>query len=253
MAEHYPLISCICVTRGKPLFLQRAVNSFLSQTYPNKELVILYDSDDHLTKRFIVTMPVNPMIKIMEVEKSPDIKLGHLRNMAIQAAIGAYICQWDDDDWSHAGRLEYQFAVVKGSGYPGCVMTSWIVFDATKSMGYISNFRLWEGSLFCRKDILAQECYENKSIAEDTALIQDLFSRDLLYLIMDVPHLYIYNYHGNNTWGHAHWQLIFKSSTLLDEATNHEIEKIMAQIYEPLEASALLDTLLKIDIFDAEE
>lgn len=193
------------------------------------------------------------MIKIVEVEKSDGIRLGHLRNRAIQSAIGVYICQWDDDDWSHAGRLEYQFAVVEESGCPGCIMTSWIIFDATKNMGYISNSRLWEGSIFCRKDVLGQECYENKSIGEDTALIQDLYSRALLYPIRDVPHLYIYNYHGDNTWGHAHWQLIFKSSTLLDEATNQEIERIMAQKYDPLEASILLDTLLKIDIFDVEE
>ena len=47
-----PLISCICITRNRPGYLSKAIVCFKQQTYPNKELVILYEEDDLLTAAF---------------------------------------------------------------------------------------------------------------------------------------------------------------------------------------------------------
>lgn len=244
------LISCICVTREKPLLLRRAIDCFLAQTYPNRELIILYEADDVATKDFIDSMPFNPQIKIVTVARSSETRLGGLRNRAIQEAQGEYICQWDDDDWYHAGRLEYQYAVITQTGYAGCIMLKWIVFDSTTGKAYISNPRLWEGSILCKKDILLPGPYENKSIGEDTILIETLFSNKALYPIMHVPHLYIYNYHGGNTWNRAHWEFIFKSGTPLSEEINVDISRIMANACDAAEGALLLDRLLHIPIVE---
>lgn len=247
MTETQPLISCICVTRGKPLFLERAIRCFVSQTYANKQLVILFEDDDPETAAFLKTLPPDPAFKIVEAQRST---LGQLRNMAIQAADGDFVCQWDDDDWFHAARLEYLYAVSVASGRPGVVMMRWILFDATSGRGYTSHLRLWEGSILCRKNILPAEGYENKSIGEDTSLIKGLFDDDLLYPLTQAPHLYVYVYHGGNTWNAAHWAPIFAASTRLPEETNRELAGILDQRYDPVEGSLLLDRLLGIEILE---
>ncbi|KAB2835022.1 MAG: hypothetical protein F9K51_00895, partial [Candidatus Dadabacteria bacterium] len=51
-----PLISCLCITRGRTKLLGRAVQSFRDQTYPNKELVLLYESGDAETAEYLKTL-----------------------------------------------------------------------------------------------------------------------------------------------------------------------------------------------------
>ena len=206
----YPLISCICVTRNKPLMLERAIQCFHAQTYPNKELIILYDDDDVATGFFLGNRPAVKNIRVICIPRSPDIKLGELRNIAIQAAGGTYVCQWDDDDWFHASRLQYQFQQVATSSYAGCIMTVWTIFDATVNKVYISNKRPGEGSIFCKKEVLLHTKYDNTSSGEEAPVIDHLLTSGLLYTIEEVPWLYIYVYHGSNTWDHAHWKEIFK-------------------------------------------
>lgn len=252
MSEEYPLISCICVTRGKPRMLERSIRCFREQTYPTKELIILFELDDDDTRQFVDTMSTHPDIRVFPVERHPEVKLGQLRNLAIQKANGEYICQWDDDDWYHIGRLEYQYAVIAGSESAGCIIREWLVFDATTGKGYISNSRLWEGSVLCQKKELEKYGYENKSAGEDCAPIISLFKAEKLCPITDVHHLYIYIYHGKNTFHHPHWDLIFQASSLLPDPINTEIKKILAQEYTPSEGSFLLDKLFDNHIFETE-
>jgi glycosyltransferase involved in cell wall biosynthesis len=46
-------------------------------------------------------------VKFFVVKREPGRTLGSLRNLDIEMAQGEYVCQWDDDDWYHAGRIEY--------------------------------------------------------------------------------------------------------------------------------------------------
>jgi hypothetical protein len=252
MSEQHPLISCVCVTREKPVMLERAIRGFLAQTYPCKEMIILFEGDDDSTRLFIETMPSYPDVKVFSVDRQPEVKLGKLRNLAMQKANGEYICQWDDDDWFHIGRLEYQYAIVAGSGFAGSIMTEWLVFDTITAKAYISNSRLWEGSIFCKKEVLAERGYENKSSGEDSVLIQSLFSAGKLCPITDLHHLYIYIYHGQNTFNAAHWRLIFQLSSLLPDHINIEIQKILTEEYNAVEGSLLLDKLFNNPIVEAD-
>jgi glycosyltransferase involved in cell wall biosynthesis len=225
--------------------LEKAIRCFLNQTYPNKELIVLYEDDDKETASFISKMPPSENIKVINTPRSPDIKLGQLRNMAIQAAAGTYICQWDDDDWYHASRLQYQYQQVAATSYAGCIMMVWVIFDSTTDKAYISNYRPWEGSLFCTKEILLNVKYDNSSAGEETPVIEYLLSRKLLHTIADVPWLYIYNFHGSNTWAHDHWKEIFKYSLPQSDAINKEIVKIVTQEYDVTSASFMLNEIAK--------
>lgn len=53
MDRLYPSVTCLCVTRGKPEMLKRAVKCFRDQQYPNKQLVVVYKVDDTSTWKLL--------------------------------------------------------------------------------------------------------------------------------------------------------------------------------------------------------
>lgn len=247
MNDQFPVISCICVTRGKAAMLKRAVDCFRGQTYPQKELVIVYEDDDTETLGLVRSPDVtcDSNIRLVQIKAVPKTALGELRNIGIRTARGEFICQWDDDDWYHMNRLMNQYAGLAKYGREGAIMTQWLVFDSHAGRAYISNTRTWEGSILCRKPLLLAKSYENKGIGEDTATIDYLVSIDCLHYMYDVPGLYIYVYHGSNTWNREHWNYIFKCSTALSYRDSIIISDILNGKYSVCMASLLLDEILE--------
>lgn len=222
--------------------LKRAVRSFRDQVYVNKELVIVYESDDRETGQFLEAVTDGNILKV-EVPASPRLKLGALRNLAVEKSRGDYFCQWDDDDFYHNERLSFQMQVIQETGMPACVMVHWFVFDEARGQAYVSNMRPWEGSLLCRKTPIGGEVqYENESRGEDTPLISKLFAEDLVFPVV-MPKLYIYVYHGGNVWSEGHWQGIFRASTKLSAESSRVIGEILGGKYTGEEASLILDDI----------
>jgi glycosyltransferase involved in cell wall biosynthesis len=237
-----PLISCLCITRGRVPLLKRAIQSFKDQTYINKELLIVYENDDLSTKQFLRQVLDKNIIKI-EAGTSPKLTLGELRNLSIRECNGEYFCQWDDDDWSHNSRLEFQMDVIQKSTLPACVMIHWLIFDALRNQAYVSNMRPWEGSLLCKKSLITEELkYEDNDRGEDTTIIKRLFSRNLIFPVV-MPKLYIYVYHGKNAWLYEHWEKIFKASKKLSPESSRIVRDILDGKYPGEEASEMLNQI----------
>lgn len=216
MVTNYPLISCVCITNNRPKLLQNAINCFESQNYLNKELVISYPKEDMATKAIIQNLR-NSDLKILSIEREQTDSLGNARNQAIVKCRGEYVCIWDDDDWYHSSRLSFQFNSMqeKGYGYQASVLTRILLYDTTSKQVYLSFPYLWEGTILCRKVILLQNQYKNSNIAEDSHVVRFLSSRNLLFKIDHVPYLYIYVYHGNNTWNYKHFEAFLSKSELI--------------------------------------
>lgn len=104
-----PLISAVCLTADRSEFVQTAIEGFLAQTYPNKELIV-YDSGEVSAHFRIVpgVRHVSPGFGIRSI--------GALRNAASWHARGEYLAHWDDDDIYATDRLERQFEFLKSSG-----------------------------------------------------------------------------------------------------------------------------------------
>ncbi len=237
-----PLISCLCITRARVPLLKRAIQSFNDQTYINKELVIVYENDDLSTRQFLTKVLDNKIIKI-EAGTSPKLTLGELRNLSIRECNGEYFCQWDDDDWSHNSRLEFQMDVIQKSKLPACVMVHWLIFDALEKEAYVSSIRPWEGSLLCKKSLMTEELkYEDNDRGEDTTIIKRLFSRNLIFPVV-MPKLYIYVYHGKNAWLYEHWERIFRASKKLSAESSRKIRDILDGKYSGEEASEMLNQI----------
>lgn len=245
----FPLISCICVTKNRPALLKRAINCFKLQTYLNKELLIVYDEDDLLTEE-VITAISSKNIRSLKVCPSLNLTLGALRNLGIEHAKGELICQWDDDDWYHIGRLEFQQAVIHETEMNGCILTQWIIYDEQLKKAYFSISRLWEGSLMCDRQSLIKYKYANKKKNEDSSLVNFLFNNHYLFPLDDVPNLYIYNYHGKNTWKRGHFDYYFKLSKKIDPLSSAKISLILEKVNPKKTDSLLLDSLVNINIFE---
>lgn len=110
MNSDYPLVSCIMPTRGRPQFAREAVEAFLAQTWPAKELLIVDDDD---APSCPTTLSI-PGIRQTRLFGHPTV--GVKRNLAISMASGEIICHWDDDDVSAPGRIEDQIRRLAESG-----------------------------------------------------------------------------------------------------------------------------------------
>ncbi len=224
-----PSISCLCVTRGKPAMLKRVIGCFREQQYSNKQLVVVYETDDRPTEELLRTeiRPDEP-IRIVPVSAVPDKKtLGELRNLSIAAADGEYVCQWDDDDWYDPERLAIQVARMRSAGKEACILSRWVVFDATTGAAYLSNRRLWEGSILCRRETMLKNPYPRLPKGEDTTVIRQLYDRNMLEIIDNEPEIYVYTYHGGNTWEQGHFQQIFDRGTRLGADYEVQIRSLL--------------------------
>lgn len=213
------LISCLCVTRGRVALLGRAVGCFLEQTHAQRELLILFESDDAATRDYVATL-ADQRIRGIEVPVSPKQTLGSLRNLAVAAARGRYVCQWDDDDWYHRDRLSEQLSALRASGRPACVLSRWTCLDAESRRAYLSPHRAWEGSILVERG--AMVAYPNLARGEDTVAIEALAERQQLHLL-DRPELYVYTFHSRNTWGRTHWAALLDRSTAFSRAESQEL------------------------------
>ncbi|MEO5681251.1 MAG: glycosyltransferase family A protein [Chitinophagaceae bacterium] len=240
------LISCLCITRAKPDLLKRAINCFLGQTYTNKELVIVYEDDDIETEDFVKSI-TDESISTVKVDSTPKLTLGALRNLAINICEGEYFCQWDDDDWFHKDRLAMQMRAICESQKGGCVMTNWIMHDELRSKTYFSVLRLWEGSIMCKTSLVrGQIKYPEIRKGEDTEFTKKLIELKYIFPLM-MPCMYIYVFHGRNTWDHLHMvNNFYNNSQLLSPGANLVVKNILKETYTYDKASQLLlDSVLK--------
>jgi O-antigen biosynthesis protein len=95
-----PLISCVCVTRERSFWLDRAVRLWAAQTYPNKELIIIDSSHRRLEWKFPARVRYVPL--------DMHITLDHSYQLGYEIAKGSLIAVWDDDDYHGPNRLQAQ-------------------------------------------------------------------------------------------------------------------------------------------------
>jgi len=86
-----PLISAKCITYGRVDTLEESLHSFLQQTYPNKEMIII---NDYPLQKLQFD---HPQVKIVNLDETFNT-IGSKENFATNLCEGEIICQWDDDD-----------------------------------------------------------------------------------------------------------------------------------------------------------
>ena len=104
MLSEFPLVSAIMPTHNRRDYVPQAIASFLSQTYPNKELIVVDDGQDRVSD--LLAAAADKGLVYVGIPERRTIAAK--RNLACSHALGEIIMHWDDDDWSAPGRMADQ-------------------------------------------------------------------------------------------------------------------------------------------------
>lgn len=204
VGNRIPLVSCIMPTYSRRRFVPQAIRYFLRQDYPERELIVVDDGADAVGD----LIPNDPSVRYLRLSHKHSI--GAKRNLACEAAKGAIILCWDDDDWYAPHRISYQVApLLEGKadvtgldrGLLFCLPSRqfWTYTAHLHSrmfaqgvVGGTTAFwkRLWEqGARF-----------PDASLAEDAAFLQALARRGARLAKLTNAGTFIYVRHDQNSW-----------------------------------------------------
>jgi hypothetical protein len=123
---HQPHVSILTITEGRPEFYDWTLWQFFSQTYPNKQLVVVLPESEE--KAFWKAVAVwkdhfTTSISVITNTCEAGLQVGPKRNLALQTA-GCDLAHWmDDDDWHAPSLLERMVDVyVNGDPKLKCLM-----------------------------------------------------------------------------------------------------------------------------------
>lgn len=134
-----PLVCCIMPTKNRREFVPKAIEYFLRQTYPNKELVIGEDSSEDSAYQSLNQSAATPD-QVHYVWCESGLTLGHKRNTLVELAAGDLIAHWDDDDWYGPTRLADQVAAMQATKTDVCGLDSPLFYDLRTGQSYRYHF-----------------------------------------------------------------------------------------------------------------
>lgn len=200
-----PLVSAVMIT-GKSADRQKlavtAIESFLQQTYENKELIIVNDSLGSEHEYKVVSSAIdNKLLKEYRLPKQTS--LGALRNFALKKAQGEWLIQFDDDDWSHPERIAWQMQRVEDA--KACVLLSQVRCNLARNsaLAYVWPKDGIAGTILHKA---GNYKYPDKALAEDSDFLLGNFPGYKKLDNKSFPHLYLRFFHGAkiNSWGERH-------------------------------------------------
>ncbi len=106
-----PLVSVIVPTYGRPVCLERCLNSIFKQTYPNIEVIVVDDNDSNssfrkLTEQVVEKYATYKNFKYVQHEKNRNGSAA--RNTGWKESKGEFITFVDDDDELCSDKIEKQ-------------------------------------------------------------------------------------------------------------------------------------------------
>lgn len=109
-----PLFSIILPTYNRSVWLSKAINSVLSQSFHDWELIIIDDGSTDNTEETVKAIK-DKRIRYFFQE---NIGRGGVRNTGINEANGLYITFLDDDDYYLPGHLSTFNEIIRHANYP---------------------------------------------------------------------------------------------------------------------------------------
>ena len=125
-----PLVSVITPVRNGAEFIERALDSALSQTLANIEVVVVDDASSDGTSELVAQYRRrDERIKLITLDE--NVGPGAARNRALDVAEGEWIAVLDADDTFKPSRLEHLIRVAEDAGYDAIADNLELVDPAT--------------------------------------------------------------------------------------------------------------------------
>jgi glycosyltransferase involved in cell wall biosynthesis len=194
-------------TRDRRRLAERAVEHFLRQDYPHRELVVVDDG----TQPIDDLLPADPRIRYHRCERA--LVLGAKRNLACSLAHGTLLAHWDDDDWMADRRLTRQVqGLLAATDAQVCGLARLRFFDPARGRAWEYRWtdpaRRWVagGTMLFHRRAWEQRPFPEIRVGEDTRWVWALGDA---VAVLDEPELYAALVHPGNTsrkqTGEARW------------------------------------------------
>jgi glycosyltransferase involved in cell wall biosynthesis len=229
-------VSCLMVTHDRLALAKRAIRCYRAQTYPNRELVIVCDGSPRVRSslELFVSHLGTEDVRFVYPEQA-GLRLGQLRNIAMDHAAGEILCQWDDDDCYHPERIRVQVELMLGAGGRACCLTDHLQFlDDDDALVWVDwtlggksrKHQLLPGTIVMFKDqrFRYPETGPLAERGEDSSILFQVYDTVGVVAARGVGHLYLYNFHGRNTFDRAHhYRLSSFSRSAADLHKNRDV------------------------------
>lgn len=209
MSEKLPLVSCLMVTRGTNTnLIENSLYSYSIQTYKNRELIIVTDcnTEDLIKLQILLNKYDDGSFKLVVTDGG--IIIGTLRNISIESSSGEYCIQWDDDDFYHQDRIMTQYLRISSSDYDYCMLKDFMMYFynthiLSKHTWFDDEIHGMPPSIMFKRNI--EYRYPPTSHGEDIVITQPQYDFLKKCYVVNQPHLYVYVYHGNNSYRYDHY------------------------------------------------
>lgn len=203
------------VTNDRLGLAKRAIRCYQQQRYQNRELVIVCQGNEGYRDELRRHIEASAVPDARVIAASPRLRLGALRNVSLDAARGELVCVWDDDDCSHPDRLLRQVRHLLRAGAQASFLSAHLqFFEPEGSLHWIDwrnsrnkpRYPLLPTTMIMRRDprFRYPESGRYAHFGEDWQLMLDLHRDAEVVTPDDMGLLYLYTYHGGNTFSREH-------------------------------------------------
>ena len=119
-------LSVYIVNHNYGKYIQKAIESVLSQTYQNYELLVIDNGSSDNSKKIIDSFLTNPKVRAIYQK---NIGLNKTNNLALARTDGKYIIRLDADDFFHQNALEIMVNVLENNQNIGLVFSDYYLID----------------------------------------------------------------------------------------------------------------------------
>ena len=177
----YPLISIVITYFRKKQFFKKTINSILSQSYKNYELIFVYDDKNKDEVKFVKKI-LNKIKRKKIIINNKNLGVARSRNIGIKKSKGRYLAFIDSDDLWKKNKLFNQMNFMEKNSYDFSFTSYGIIdeknkviserkvlFDANYSNLYSSNF-IGLNTVMIHKRLISKISFPNLKTQEDYAL-----------------------------------------------------------------------------------
>ena len=175
------LVSVIINCKNSEKYLNECIDSVLTQTYSNYEIILINNFSTDRTKEIILSYSDN---RIQYFETKSPLNLGAARNIGLKSSKGEYIAFLDSDDTWHHNKLE--LILKKFTDNIGLVYSDVKYFNSNNSFNLYDIRNLYKGN--CFKELLEDYnlCFSSCVISKKVILNQNIFFDEELKVCEDL-------------------------------------------------------------------
>ena len=173
---HHPIVSVIIPTYNRAHLIDKAINSVLSQTYQDYEIIVVDDASTDNTKEVVKDFTDS---RISYIFHTNNLDISAARNSGIKASQGKYIALLDSDDEWLPEKLDKQInKFEKESLKIGVIYTGSYYIDEKGNQirkvhvpikeGYIYEDLLRAGGYLCLSStLIKRECFKKVGLFDE--------------------------------------------------------------------------------------